>query len=126
MTESLRSKEKIDEMVEFIASSREEEEQFWWLGEPFPNSPSPRVSDTLRGFLDEGFWLPFEDEIASCCASLMKKAKDGKLEETFEFMRHCMSKEHIRTLLNELTDEQLDNQYQFMLTSIMNSLEKSF
>ena len=116
--------EKVNELADFISGRRKAQEKFWWVGDYDPDTESPLVvSTSLRGFLDSGMWLPMKDELgASCCADLTVKSSKEKLTEPYEFMRHCVTTEHVRQMLINRTDEQIEAEYNFMLEIAMESL----
>lgn len=120
--------EVIKELTEFIVGQRKAQEKFWWVGEFDPETKSPMlVSTSLRGFLEKNMWLPLEDELgASCCDELVSRSKAEKLNDSFEFMRHCMSAEHVSDMLSKRTSDQLEAEYNFMLEQVMDSLVNSF
>jgi hypothetical protein len=68
-------------------------------------------------------WLPVEDELGGeCCANCIKKAEKKKLSDSFEWMEHCLTEEHIRQMLHNRTEEQLEAEYQYMLEQAMETL----
>lgn len=116
--------EKATELADFISGRRKSQEKFWWVGDYDPDTESPLViSTSLRGFLDKGMWMPMKDELgASCCADFSFRASKDKLMDAYEWMRHCTDAEHIRQVLVNRTDEQIEAEYNFMLEIAMESL----
>jgi hypothetical protein len=123
MTDNERTA-KVQELAEFISGRRKSQEKFWWVGDYDPDTESPLVvSTSLRGFLDKGMWLPMKDELgASCCADFTHRSSKEDLSDAYEFMRHCTEVEHIRQMLVNRTDDQLEAEYNFMLEVAMESL----
>jgi hypothetical protein len=119
--------EMIEELTEFVVGQRKAQEKFWWVGEFDPETKSPTlVSTSLRGFLEKNMWLPLEDEIGGCCDELVSRSKAESLNDSFEFMRHCMTPEHVREMLSGRSQDQLEAEYNFMLEQVMESLVNSF
>lgn len=123
MTENEKT-EKIAELTDFISGRRKSQEKFWWVGDYDPDTESPLiVSTSLRGFLDKGMWMPMKDELgASCCGDFAHRASTDNLSDAYEWMRHCCDTEHIRQMMVNRTDEQIEAEYNFMLEVAMESL----
>jgi len=121
------TQEERNEIAEFVSGVRENEARSWWVGVYDPNTESPElVSTSLRGFFQESYWKPNDDEYAGdCCDVVHEDIKEGRTEDAFWWMRHCISEEHISAMLAKRTDEQLAAEYQYMLEQTLAALEEN-
>ncbi len=121
------TQKEIAEIAEFISGVRESEDKSWWVGIFDADTESPKlVSTSLRGFFQESFWKPVKDEHAGPCCDIVHEAIKKDEENPFLWMEHCVDPEHIKGMLKNRTDKQLDAEYQYMLEQIMTSLTDSF
>lgn len=95
-----------DELVEKLAQKLYAQRPtvkhgIWWFGIPNIKPITISLRGQLRERGDKYVWLPDEPERASCC--------EGYEDE--EAKEHCMTLEHIRTMLHEnYTLEELQQQ----------------
>jgi hypothetical protein len=115
------------DIAEFISGVRESEPKSWWVGIYDPNTESPElISTSLRGFFQESYWKPIDDEYAGeCCDAVHDEIKKGETEDAFHWMEHCVSEDHIDAMLAKRTPEQLDAEYQYMLEQTLAALEEN-
>lgn len=116
-----------EEVAEFVAGVRESEAKSWWVGIYDPNTESPElVSTSLRGFFQESYWKPIDDEyVAKCCDPVHEDIKEGRTDDAFHWMEHCVSEGHIRQMLEKRAGDQLDAEYQYMLEQTLVALEEN-
>lgn len=120
---------EIHEIAEFISGVRENEPKSWWVGISDGTDTSPDlISTSLRGFFLKDFWRPLTDEHGgACCDALEAEIDAGKHDDDpFVWMSHCTADDHIRAMLTHRTDEQLANEYQYMLEQTLTALTENF
>ena len=107
------------ELARFLSGVRSAPERaFWYIG----SIPGGRqsIAEELRGYIESeetGIWLPMDAERMPCCDGV-KVDKDNK----YSLLYHCAAVEHIRELVNIMSAEQLQIEYQWMLDSLYSSL----
>ena len=116
--------------MDFIKSQREQQATHWWVGTVDPRQKSPAlVSSSLRGFFRDSIWKPAPDETASCCFPIIQEAekalKKDKKANPLTVLNHCVTEDHIRTMLQGRTDAQLGDEYQYMLEKALEALKGS-
>ena len=115
----ITSKEK-EELAVFLSGLRAAPERaFWYIGR-VPNGGRHSIAEELRGYIESeetGIWLPMDAERMACCENV-KVDKDNK----YTLLYHCATVEHVRELVNIMSVEQLQIEYQWMLDSLYSSL----
>jgi len=97
MTKTKMTREQmLDELTDFISEYRRANPFIWFIGIPALTGQPDMISTSLRGYFVENYWQP---------------------------IAHCASKEHVRRILERRDDEALEREYQYMLASIAQILE---
>lgn len=105
-----------EELAVFLSGIRSAPERsFWYIGS-IPKGGRQSIAEELRGYIENeetGIWLPMPAERMPCCDGV-KVDKDNK----YALLYHCATVEHIRELVNVMSAEQLQIEYQWMLDNL--------